>query len=163
MTSKSELPLSHYAPSVTPPAGCRHALAGRLWLLAVCLALWAGIGTARATITFTNYPSVVSNTYNGVITLQINGVTNGMNVVVQKFLDVNTNGIIDSRDLLVQQFRLTAGQASTFTNGSTIVTVTNFMPGDMSTTPGQIIAPLNFQNGDFMQTLAGQYLYKVSS
>jgi hypothetical protein len=158
-------------PATTPaacPRGLRRALAGRLWILLVFLAFWAGIAISRAAtsavITFTNVPSVVSNTYNGVITLQIYGLTNGVtNVVVQKFLDVNTNGIIRANDLLVQQFQLTAGQANTFTNGSQTVTVTNFMPGDMSSTPGEIVAPLNFQNGDFMQNLVGQYLYKISS
>ena len=120
----------------------------------------------NAVITFTNFPSVVSNTYNGVITLQINGLTNGVtNVVVQKFLDVNTNGVIDSGDLLVQQFPLIVGQASVFTNEETgaPVIVTNFMPGDMTSVTGQITAPLNFQNGDFAQNLVGKYLYKISS
>ena len=120
----------------------------------------------NAVITFTNFPNVVSNTYNGVITLQINGLTNGVtNVVVQKFLDLNTNGVIDSGDLLVQQFPLTVGHASVFTNEATMtpVIVTNFMPGDMGSVTGQITAPLNFQNGDFAQTLVGRYLYKISS
>ena len=161
------LPLPATAPAVCP-GGLRRVLAGRLWPLLVFLALWAGAVTGRgatsAVVTLTTTPSVVSNTFNGIITLQITGMTNGVtNVVVQKFLDVNTNGVIDSKDLLVQQFQLTAGQASRFTNGTTVVTVTNFMPGDMSSTLGQIVAPLNFQNGDFMQTIVGQYLYKVSS
>jgi hypothetical protein len=160
-------PLAATTPAVCP-RGLRRALAGRLWPFLIFLAFWAGIATSRAAtstvITFTNVPSVVSNTYNGVITLQIYGLTNGVtNVVVQKFLDVNTNGILKANDLLVQQFQLTAGQANTFMNGSQTVTVTNFMPGDMSSTPGEIIAPLNFQNGDFMQNLVGQYLYKISS
>jgi hypothetical protein len=158
-------------PAIAPavcPGGLRRALAGRIWPLLVFLALWAaamtGRGATSAVVTLTTTPSVVSNMYNGVVSLQINGMTNGVtNVVVQKFLDVDTNGIVDAKDLLVQQFQLTAGQANRFTNGATVVTVTNFMPGDMSSTPGQIVAPLNFQNGDFMQTIVGQYLYKVSS
>src|SRR5215469_2915378 len=91
-----------------------------------------------------------------------NGVTN---VVVQKFLDVNTNGAIDSGDLLVQQFRLAVGQVNVFTNEATLtpVTVTNFMPGATSSTTGQITIPLNFQNGDFAQSLVGKYFYRVSS
>lgn len=139
------------------------------WLMpfGVVLALWAGLGAARAAsavVTFTNFPAAVSNTYNGLITLQIYGMTNGVtNVVVQKFLDLNTNGVIDSSDLLVQQFRLTAGQAPVFTNGATTVTVTNFMPADVSATPGQITTPLNFQDGDFAQDIVGRYLYKISS
>ena len=54
--------------------------------------------------TFSVSPSTISNTYPGVITLQVTGLTNGETVVVQKFLDANTNGVIDAGDLLVQQF-----------------------------------------------------------
>ncbi|MGH8023644.1 MAG: carboxypeptidase-like regulatory domain-containing protein [Limisphaerales bacterium] len=117
-------------------------------------------------VTLTESPSVVSNTYNGLVTLQISGLTNGVtNVLVQKFLDVNTNGVIDSGDLLVQQFRLSAGELNVFTDVAThaSVTVTNFMPGDTSAATNQMTIPLNFQNGDFAQTLVGRYLYKVSS
>ena len=144
------------------------ALTNRIATVFLFLALCAGAISARATavVTLTTSPNIVSNTYNGVITLQINGLTNGVtNVVVQKYLDVNTNGVIDSGDLLVQQFRLAVGQANVFTNLATMtpVTVTNFMPGDTSSATDQITVPLNFQNGDFAQSLVGQYLYKVSS
>jgi hypothetical protein len=61
-----------------------------------------------AAVTFTNTPTAVSNTYSGTITLQIAGLTN-RTVVVQKYLDLNTNGIIDSGDWLVQQFILQDG------------------------------------------------------
>lgn len=151
------------APSVISPMEWCRVLS--LWLLLALL--MAGTNAARAVnvVTITNSPSVVSNTFNGVITLQINGLTNGVtNVIVQKYLDVNTNGVIDGNDLLVQQFPLAVGQASQFTNGTTTVTVTNFQPADMTlTTTGQITAPLNFQNGGFAQTIAGQYIYRVSS
>lgn len=146
-----------------------HSAAARLsfflCLVAFCLATNA-VRAVNAVITFTNSPSVVSNTYNGLVTLQINGLTNGVtNVVVQKFLDVNTNRIIDSADLLVQQFRLSVGQVSVFTNESTMtpVTVTNFMPADSSSATNQMTIPLNFQNGDYAQTLVGQYLYRITS
>ena len=80
-------------------------------------------------------------------------------MVVQKFLDLNTNGVIDAGDWLVQQFNLTDGQA-----GMVIGGVTNFnVPGDTDgAANGQITAKLNFQSGDFMQNIAGQYLFKVS-
>jgi hypothetical protein len=136
----------------------------RLWPL--LLALCAGAIPVQAAITFTVSPNVVSNTYNGVVTLQVNGLTNGANnIVVQKFLDADTNGVIDSGDLLVQQFRLAPGQQAVFTNEATMnpVVVTNFMPGDTSATTNQMTIPLNFQNGDFAQTLVGRYLYKISS
>ncbi len=158
--------LSERTPQAAPKALSRFRNL-RLWPLMVLFVLLTGVASSRAAsavVTFTNFPPAVSNTYNGIITLQINGLTNGVtNVIVQKYLDVDTNRILDKNAILIQQFQLTAGQASTFTNGATVVTVTNFMPGDMSTTPGQITAPLNFQNGDFVQTLVGQYFYKISS
>ncbi|MGD1089558.1 MAG: putative Ig domain-containing protein [Verrucomicrobiota bacterium] len=115
--------------------------------------------TARAAVTFTNTPAVVSNTYNGKITLQIAGLTNTETVVVQKFLDLNTNGIIDSGDWLVQQFNLTDGQA-----GMVIGGVTNFdVPGDLNSATGAITTTLDFNNGDFVQNIVGKYLYRLSS
>jgi len=115
---------------------------------------------ANAAITFTITPSAISNTYDGIITLQINGLTNTETVVVQKFLDLNTNGVVDARDYLVQQFNLTDGQM-----GMVISGVTNFnVPGDTDgTANGQITATLNFQNGDFAQNIIGQYIFVLSS
>jgi hypothetical protein len=112
---------------------------------------------AFADVTFTVTPSVVSNTYAGTVTLQIGGLTN-KTVVIQKFLDLNTNGVIDGGDLLVQQFTLQDG--TNFVIGG----VTNFnVPGDLNATTGAITATLNFQNGDFVQNIVGNYLYVLSS
>ena len=114
---------------------------------------------AFAAVTFSVTPSAVSNTYNGTITLQIGGILTGDTVVIQKFIDLNTNGVIDGNDWLVQQFNMTDGQAGMMIGG-----VTNFnVPGDTDTTTGQITAKLNFQAGDFMQNMVGKYLIKLSS
>ena len=114
--------------------------------------------TLPAAVTFTNAPAAVSNTYAGTITLQIGGIPTGDTVVVQKFLDLNTNGVIDGGDLLVQQFTLQDG--TNFVIGG----VTNFnVPGDLNATTGAITATLNFQGGDFMQNIVGNYLYELSS
>jgi len=92
----------------------------------VALAMWLG-GLAQAAVTFTLTPSTVSNTYAGTITLQVGGLTNRETVVVQKFIDVNTNGVIDANDWPAQQFALTDGQP-----GMVIGGVTNFnVPGDL--------------------------------
>ena len=124
-----------------------------LLLMLACLA-----GPANAAVTFTITPSAVSNTYTGTITLLISNVPTGDTVVVQKFLDLNTNGIIDGSDWLVQQFQLTDG--TNFVIGG----VTNFnVPGDLNATTGAITATLNFQNGNFMQDIVGKYLFKLSS
>ena len=108
--------------------------------------------------TFSVTPAAVSNTYTGTVTLQIGGLTNTETVVIQKFLDLNTNGVIDGGDVLVQQFTLQDG--TNFVIGG----VTNFnVPGDLNAATGAITATLNFQGGDLMQKIVGRYLYKLSS
>src|SRR6266851_2052075 len=97
--------------------------------------------TGWATVGFTVTPSAVSNTYTGTITLQVTGLTNTETVVVQKFLDQNTNGVIGGADTLVQQFTLQDGV------NSVIGGVTNRnVPGDLNSATGAITAVLNFQN-----------------
>ena len=129
----------------------------------IALALLAGFApNARAAVTFTNTPAVVGNTYNGLITLQIGGLTNTETVVVQEYLDANTNGVIDAGDILWQQFRLTDGQQSIFHNGSTVVTNFN-VPGDTDgTANGTITAKINFLVNSPV-TIAGKYEVKLSS
>jgi hypothetical protein len=125
--------------------------------LSAALALFAG-RNAQAAVAFTVTPSAVSNTFRGTISLQITGLTNTETVVVQKFVDLNTNGVIDGADTLVQQFTLQDGVISV------IGGVTNLnVPGDLNSATGAITAVLNFQNGDFVQNLVAKYLYKVSS
>jgi hypothetical protein len=112
-----------------------------------------------ANATFTNSPAAVGVSYNGNLTLQIGNIPAGDTVVVQKYNDLNTNGVIDAGDLLVQQFQVTDGQA-----GMVIGGVTNFdVPGDLNVATGAITAVLHFNNGDFSQRIAGKYLYKISS
>ena len=128
-----------------------------LFFVLLCANLWPA-AVSRAAVGFTLNPSSVSSTYSGTITLQVTGLTAGDTVVVQKFLDANTNGVIDGVDLLVQQFNLTDGQASVI-GGVTNINV----PGDTDTTAGQITAQLNFQNGDFVQSIIGKYAFELSS
>lgn len=132
---------------------------GRMaFFLCVAVSLTSSAETANLTIN----PSTVSNTYAGNITLQVTGLTNGEMVVVQKYLDVNGDGVVDAGDILCQQFRLTDGQAKTFLDGATIVTNYN-VPGDTDSTGGQITALLNLPASGFEQTIVGTYLYVVSS
>ena len=128
-------------------------------LLGVWFALcgFSHLGFAE-TAAFTLSPNVVSNTYNGTITLQVTGLAPGESVVVQKFLDANSNGVVDAGDFLVQQFNLTNGQASVFGG------VTNLnVPGDTGSTPGQITAVFDFNTGAIGQNIVGQFAYVVSS
>ena len=118
--------------------------------------------TALAAVGFTITPSAISNTYNGTVALQITGLTSGDTVVVQTFLDLNTNGVVDGADILWQQFQLADGQASVFHDGSTAVTNFN-VPGDTDgSTNGSITAKLH-PGSDFSQTIIGKYLFVLSS
>ncbi len=128
-------------------------------LLVLLALLTASASRLTAAVMFTNFPTAVSNTYTGTITLLISNVPTGHTVVVQKYIDVNTNGVIDGNDKLVQQFNLTDGVA-----GMVIGGVTNYnVPGDLNAATGAITATLNFNNGDFMQNLVARYLYRLSS
>jgi hypothetical protein len=109
-----------------------------------------------AAVTIT--PSAVSNTYSGYITLQVTGIGAGHAVLVQKYLDANTNGVIDGGDILRQQFQLTDGEPGMVIGGVTNVNV----PGDTDSTAGQITAQLNFVT-DTSQSIRGKYLFRVSS
>lgn len=129
-------------------------------VLSVALASWLGGGSAAwAQLTFAIQPASVSNTYSGAITLQIAGVSPGATVVVQKFLDLNANGVVDTNDLPVEQFDLTDGQP-----GMVIGGVTNFnVPGDFDgAVNGQITATLA-PNSEIAQHIVGTYLFKLSS
>ncbi len=116
--------------------------------------------TTQAAVTFSVTPSAVSNTYTGFITFQIGGLNSNETVVVQEFVDLNTNGVIDAGDWLVQQFQLTDGQPGMVIGGI----VNSNVPGDTTPTNGAITAQMSIlTRGPGMSSFAGQYLYKLSS
>src|SRR5436190_23535006 len=120
---------------------------GRMLVFSIGLLLSQSVWGA---ITFSVSPGGVSNWYSGSIRLQVSGLTNGETVQVEKYLDVNTNRVIDSADWLVQSFRLTDGQQTV------IAGVTNFnIPGDTGPATGSITANVSFLGGGFAQQIAG--------
>jgi hypothetical protein len=130
--------------------------------LAVLFAVAGWLAQSHAAVNFSVTPLAVSNTYYGTITIHVTGVTNGETVVVQKFLDANGNGSVDTGEILLQQGKLTDGKASVFHDGATAVTNMNF-PGDSDSTPGQITTVMNLSQSGFEQTIVGKYLFVVSS
>ena len=131
----------------------------KLGCLFVLLTLLASPIKSHALVAFNITPSAVSNTFIGTITLQISGIPTGDTVVVQKYGDVVTNGMIATGDVLVQQFNLTDNQA-----GMVIGGVTNeAVPYDYNSTTGAITAALPFPDGDFSQKIIGQYGFVLSS
>ena len=130
--------------------------------LVLLFALIGWVTRSPAAVTVLLTPAAISNTYNGTVTLQVTGLTNGETVFVQKFLDANGNGSVDTGDTLWQAFKLTDGHADVFQDDAIAVTNLN-VPGDTDATPGQITTLLNISQSGFEQTIAGKYLYVVTS
>ena len=125
----------------------------RLTLLLLNMAAFAGYG---ATLSVT--PSSTSNTYAGVITLQIGGLTNTETVVVQEFLDANSNGSVDTGELLVDTFPITDGGVSTI-GGKTNLNV----PFDSNATGGAITTTLFFSVPLLVENFVGPHIFRVLS
>src|SRR5665213_109515 len=128
-------------------------------LLAALAVLLGADNACLGAVNFTVTPAAISNTYIGPITMLISNIPTGDTVVVQKFGDVNANGVIDAGDLLVQQFNLTDGQAGMVIGGVTNINV----PGDLNSTTGAVTATLNFPGGEFTQSIIGKYGFILSS
>ncbi len=124
--------------------------------------LWAELWTAtisRAAVALTLNPSTISNTYSSSISLQITGLTNGETVLLERFIDANSNAAVDSGELLVQSFKVTDGQVTKFGG----IRNTN-IPGDEdSATNGQITTFFTFANWPEFSRGAGNHLFRVSS
>jgi len=130
---------------------------------AVLAALAALMGAGSAIFaqpTLTVTPSVISNTYPGVITLAITGVTNGEKVTVQRWLDLNGNGSIDAGEPMMD-----AGKITDNNNGNAIIGgVTNLnVPFDINSTTGAITTTLNCPAALVLDNMVGQYVFRVIS
>src|SRR5437764_2613858 len=125
-------------------------------LFPFCALAFFGIGASAATLSVS--PSVTSNTYAGVITLNITGLTNGEQVEIQKYLDLNGNGVVDAADALVDAFKLTDGGA-TLIGGITNLNV----PFDSNPAAGAITTTHNFTSTLIVDTFVGSYIYRLVS
>ena len=123
------------------------------------LAFLIGLAASGQAATLSITPASVSNLYSGVITVQIGGLTNGETVLIERFLDPNTNGVIDGSEPLVQSLKFTDGQVTSIggvRNGN--------VPGDNDTVAnGQITATMNFANGPEFTRGSGIQIFRLSS
>jgi hypothetical protein len=109
-----------------------------------------------AAVTLSVSPSAVGNNYTGFITLNIAGLTNGEAVKVQTYLDLNSNGVVDAGEPLIDAFNLADGQANVI-GGITNINV----PFDSNATTGAITATLSF--APTLENVVGQKIYRVVS
>src|ERR1051326_8338274 len=125
-------------------------------LLLSCALFFFVLGASAATLSVT--PSITSNTYSGVITLNVTGLTNGEPVEIQKYLDRNGNGIVDSSEPLVDAFKVTDGGASV------IGGITNLnVPFDSNPSPGTITTTHSFIPAQIVDTFVASYIYRAVS
>lgn len=126
--------------------------------LAALLAL--AIPSARAAVGVAVSPSVISNDYQGVLTLSVTGLAAGQAVRIEKFADFNLNGALDTAigESLVQSFPLTDGVRPPAFGG-----VANFnVPGDGDgVANSQITAQLQYAAGSEANRSAGRFVYRV--
>jgi hypothetical protein len=127
--------------------------------LAFALLLAGAVCVAAQTPTLSVSPSTITNDYAGKIVLQIGNLTPGAKVIVQKYADLNANGVVDlGTDWLVQSFAVADG-AVQLIGGVQNINV----PADQDgATNGQIRAELNYPGMDLiLDRIGGHYLFRL--
>lgn len=125
----------------------------------VVLALFTDVHRVAAQVTLTVNPSVISNTYTGVITLQIGGIPAGDRVQIQKYIDLNGDGVIETNEPLFDSFYITDNGTNGVIGGVTNVNV----PIDTDPATGTITTSLNFAPPLILENMVGHYVYQVIS
>jgi hypothetical protein len=124
--------------------------------LVTCTIATSPICCFGETATLSVSPSVTSNTYTGVIMLTISGLGTNEQVGVERYLDLNSNGVVDASEPMVDAFKITDNHAKT------IGGVTNInQPFDSNPTNGVITATLSFM--PILQNIVGQQIFQVVS
>jgi hypothetical protein len=133
----------------------------KLLILFASLAFLFGVGNvAFAQPLLSVSPSSTSNNYTGVITLNITGLLSGERVTVQKWLDLNGNGLIDAGEPLIDTGNITDNDLTSHLIGG----VTNInVPYDTNPANGVITTALNFAGNMDIENMVGHYVYQVVS
>ena len=125
----------------------------------LCIAAWLVAGNVcLAQVSLSVSPSTISNTYPGFITLNITGLNNSEQVVVQRWLDINSNGQVDPGEPMMESFKIRDGGAMII-NGVTNVSV----PYDSNSATGAITTTLNFGPPLTLMDITGQQIFTVVS
>src|SRR5439155_10238164 len=126
----------------------------------VILCAFALIPSAQAAVGLTVSPANITNDYVGKVTLTMTGLSAGQTVLVERFSDVNGNGVVDAAtDGAARSFTVTDGQLPI------IGGVRNLnVPGDDDgVANGQIRVDLDSPGIDnVFGTASGSFIYRVS-
>ena len=110
-------------------------------------------------LTLTISPTLITNDYQGKVTLKIAGLAPGQSAQIDTYLDENGDGIIAPDEPLAQSWTVTDGVLP-FIGGARNLNV----PGDEDgATNGAIQATLDFSRRTELDGLAIGYIFKVSS
>ena len=124
-----------------------------IWALAL-------IPSAQAAVGLSVSPANITNDYVGKVTLTMTGLSAGQTVLVERFTDVNGNGVVDAAtDAVFRSFTVTDGQLPI------IGGVRNLnVPGDDDgVVNGQIRVDLDSPGIDtIFGTASGSFIYRVS-
>ncbi|GEP42064.1 carboxypeptidase regulatory-like domain-containing protein [Brevifollis gellanilyticus] len=115
--------------------------------------------TATGVMSLQLTPATLTSTSTSSAVLQIKGMTAGDTAAVERFVDVNGNGIIDAADFLAEKFAVTSGEVAS------IGGVRNpFVAGDEDgAADGQISVKITPSVGSEFGRLAGAHILRVSS
>src|SRR5262249_53388954 len=128
----------------------------RFVFVTCCWAAFASVHAGTPTLNIT--PSSITNDFVGKIVLTISNITSGQKVIVQKYLDVNGNGVIDGQDQLVQSFDVTDGSVPLI-GGVRNISVPSDEDG---ATNGQVRVELNYPRlNQTLDHIAGHYLFQL--
>jgi hypothetical protein len=128
-------------------------------VLLMAVAVLFGVSQAGvAQPAFSVSPSVTNNAYSGAITLNITGLSNGEQVIVQRWIDLNGNGVIDAGEPMMDSFKIKDNGAMTI-GGITNVSV----PYDANPAAGAITTTLGFSVSMPLENMVGSYVYRIVS
>src|SRR5438876_5003645 len=131
-----------------------------LLLSLVILCALALIPSTQAAVGLSVSPANITNDYVGKVTLTMTGLSAGQTVLVERFTDVNGNGVVDAAtDRVARSFTVTDGQLPI------IGGVRNLnVPGDDDgVANGQIRVDLDSPGIDIIfGTASGSFIYRVS-
>jgi hypothetical protein len=122
--------------------------------------LLAASAVRAAPLSITVSPTTITNNYVGTIQLSISNLSSaGVTVRVDRFLDVNSNGIVDANKWAGQAFYVTDGQEPIIGG----VRNSN-VPGDDDGLANQsILTHVPYPSGDMtVDHISGQYIYRVT-